>query len=170
MILVASKPDALSLTSPCRVIDTSSRIDGYRIGDLAAPVVDDGTYACGRPPSSTGRIEDRTRSVVHCADGTRLPATRFAHFFDDYADILRQFQVYWERPGQFTLRVISLDPCSDAAERTLIGRIVDNVDSGARIEVGRTESIPMVRTCRRAPPMSLVNQDFQAVQRTPERV
>ena len=66
----------------------------YRIGDLAVAVEQSGPCACGRSLSRIGRIEGRTQAIVHCADGTWLPGTFFAHFFKDYEHAIRFFQIH----------------------------------------------------------------------------
>ncbi len=61
---------------------------------------------CGRALSRIGRIEGRTQAIVHCADGTWLPGTFFAHFFKDYEYAIRFFQVHQTEVGAMTLRLV----------------------------------------------------------------
>ena len=92
----------------------------YRIGDLAVASEAAGPCPCGRSMARIGRIEGRTQAIVHCANGAWLPGTFFAHFFKDHDDVVRQFQVYQERAGEFTLRVVPGEAYSEAAVRGML--------------------------------------------------
>ena len=78
----------------------------YRIGDLAVAVDESTPCPCGRHLSRVGRIEGRTQAIVHCADGTWLPGTFFAHFFKDYEYAVRFFQIHQSEVGSMTLRLV----------------------------------------------------------------
>ena len=86
----------------------------YRIGDLAIAVDQGEPCPCGRTLSRIGEIQGRTQAIVHCANGTWLPGTFFAHFFKEYDHVVRFFQVVQEERGAFALRIVKGDQFTDA--------------------------------------------------------
>lgn len=135
----------------------------YRIGDLAVAVDHSDRCACGRDLSRVGRIEGRTQAIVHCADGTWLPGTFFAHFFKEHEYAIRHFQVHQETPGEFTLKIVKNPQFTDAALREILDELHQYTGAQTRIDVEFVEEIPMVRTGKRSPVVSTVGQDFQDV-------
>ena len=117
-----------------------------------------------------GRIEGRTQAIVHCANGTWLPGTFFAHFFKDHDDVIRQFQVYQEREGAFTLRVVPGDAYSEEDVQRMLDHLEEYVGPGTAVEIEVTDEIPLIRTGKRSPVVSLVHQDFQAIRAEHGRV
>jgi phenylacetate-CoA ligase len=132
----------------------------YRIGDLAV-AVEAGECACGRRLSRIGRIEGRTQAIVHCADGTWLPGTFFAHFFKEYEYAIRLFQVHQEVPGEFTLRIVKNRQFTEAAFREILDELRVYTGVGTGIDVEVVDEIPLVRTGKRSPVVSTIAEDFQ---------
>jgi phenylacetate-CoA ligase len=136
----------------------------YRIGDLAVAVDQTQSCPCGRTLSRIGEIQGRTQAIVHCADGTWLPGTFFAHFFKEYDYAVRFFQVVQDQPGAFALRVVKGPQYSDEAFERLLAELREYVGD-TTIDVQFVNEIPLVRTGKRSPVVSNVRQDFQELAR-----
>lgn len=134
----------------------------YRIGDLAVAFDDSKPCSCGLAHSRIGDIEGRTQAIVHCADGTWLPGTFFAHFFKDYEDVLRFFQIEQSEKGIFYLKVVKNEGHTDEKMTRLLDHLEKYV-GGTRIVVNYVDEIPLVRTGKRSPVVSTVVEDFQVL-------
>lgn len=135
----------------------------YRIGDLAAAVDQTQPCPCGRGLSRIGRIEGRTQAIVHCADGTWLPGSFFAHFFKEYEHILRHFQVVQETKGAFTLKVVKNAQFSEKGFDEMMTALREYTGADTTVDVEYVDEIPLVRTGKRSPVVSTVREDFQRV-------
>ena len=134
----------------------------YRIGDLALAVDQTIPCPCGRSHSRIGEIEGRTQAIVHCANGSWLPGTFFAHFFKDYETDIRFFQIEQSKKGEFNLKVVKNETFTDKSMRSIIEQLRDYVGETA-IEVQYVDEIPLVRTGKRSPVISSVADDFQTL-------
>ncbi len=134
----------------------------YRIGDLAVAVDNSTKCACGRSSRRIGEIAGRTQAIVHCKDGTWIPGTFFAHFFKDYEDVIRQFQIVQEMAGAFDIRVVLAEDASAELVPPVLERLRDYVGE-TQIGVEFVDEIPLVRTGKRSPVVSNVQLDFQSV-------
>ena len=142
----------------------------YRIGDLATAVDESELCPCGRAFQRIGRIEGRTQAIVHCADGTWLPGTFFAHFFKDYEYLVRFFQIHQEEKGAFTLKIVQSRQFTQRAFDEMLAQLRVYTGRGTQIDVEFVETIPLVRTGKRSPVVSTVREDFQQLgQRTGHR-
>jgi phenylacetate-CoA ligase len=138
----------------------------YRIGDLALAVDQSEPCACGRSLSRIGNIQGRTQAIVHCADGTWLPGTFFAHFFKDYEYAIRFFQVHQAEIGAMRLRLVkNLRFTDDALEELLDGLRIFTGDD-MHIDVDFVDEIPLGVTGKRTPVVSDIALDFQRLRRT----
>jgi phenylacetate-coenzyme A ligase PaaK-like adenylate-forming protein len=137
----------------------------YRIGDLAVAVEQSEPCACGRWLSRIGRIEGRTQAIVHCADGTWLPGTFFAHFFKDYEYAIRFFQVHQTEVGSMTLRLVKNSRFTDDALTELLDGLRSFTGQTMAIDVEFVDEIPLGVTGKRTPVVSEVALDFQQVTR-----
>ncbi len=135
----------------------------YRIGDLAVAVDQNYECKCGLAHSMIGEIEGRTQAIVHCANGTWLPGTFFAHFFKDYENCIRFFQVEQREKGSFTLRIVRNEGFSDLAMQSIIRHLREYVGE-THINVDYVSEIPLVRTGKRSPVISTVIEDFQTLE------
>ena len=115
----------------------------YRIGDLAdrgrrseSPV------RAARTLSRIGEIQGRTQAIVHCADGTWLPGTFFAHFFKEYDHVVRFFQVVQEERGAFALRVVKGDQFSSAGFDELMTALREYIVD-TKVDVEFVDEIPL---------------------------
>ena len=138
----------------------------YRIGDLATAVDNSGPCACGRSLSRIGQIEGRTQAIVHCANGTWLPGTFFAHFFKEYEHIIRFFQIEQDRRGAFTLRVVKNRQFTGGAFEDAINELRQYIGATV-IDVQHVDEIPLVRTGKRSPVVSTIREDFQSMAASP---
>jgi phenylacetate-CoA ligase len=138
----------------------------YRIGDLAVALDQSQPCACGRSLSRIGRIEGRTQAIVHCADGTWLPGTFFAHYFKDFEYAIRFFQVHQSEVGAMTLRLVRNSRFTDDALAELLEGLRGFTGQDMEIDVEFVDEIPLGVTGKRAPVVSEVGLDFQQVSRT----
>ena len=134
----------------------------YRIGDLALAVDQTVPCSCGRAHSRIGEIEGRTQAIVHCANGSWLPGTFFAHFFKDYETDIRFFQIEQSKKGEFNLKVVKNETFTDKSMRSIIEQLREYVGE-TTIEVQYVDEIPLVRTGKRSPVISSVADDFQTL-------
>lgn len=132
----------------------------YRIGDLAVALDDANPCACGRAHHRIGDIEGRTQAIVHCAGGTWLPGTFFAHFFKDHEDIIRFFQIEQHAKGAFTIRIVRNDGFSNQRLTEILVDLRKYIGE-TQVEVTFVDEIPLVRTGKRSPVVSFVSEDFQ---------
>jgi len=132
----------------------------YRIGDLAVAMDDTKPCACGRAHHRIGDIEGRTQAIVHCADGTWLPGTFFAHFFKDHEEVIRFFQIEQHEKGAFTIRIVRNDGFSNQRLTDILTGLGKYIGE-TQVEVNFVDEIPLVRTGKRSPVVSFVSEDFQ---------
>lgn len=134
----------------------------YRIGDLAVATDGSARCQCGRAHSMIGEIQGRTQAIVHCSDGTWIPGTFFAHFFKDYEDIIRLFQVHQEKKGSFTIRIVKNDSFSNQRLEEMLKHLKKFVGL-TDVNIDFVDEIPLVRTGKRSPVKSDVTEDFQQI-------
>jgi phenylacetate-CoA ligase len=134
----------------------------YRVGDLAMAVDQSSPCPCGRGLSRIGRIEGRTQAIVHCADGTWMPGTFFAHFFKDYDHLVRFFQIHQSRKGAFTLRIVKGEQWNIEGEAEMLDMLTGFLGD-TQVDVEHVDSIPLLRTGKRSPVVSEVREDFQGL-------
>jgi len=134
----------------------------YRIGDLAVALDNSVECECGLSHSRIGDIEGRTQAIVHCADGTWLPGTFFAHFFKDYENTIKLFQIKQSVKGSFTLKIVKSAGHS-SQEMLKVIRSLEKYTGDTQIDVEYVEEIPLVRTGKRSPVVSDISEDFQTV-------
>jgi phenylacetate-CoA ligase len=132
----------------------------YRIGDIATAIDNSVNCPCGRSHFRIGDIEGRTQAIVYCANGTWMPGTFFMHFFKDHYSVIEQFQIFQEEKECFTLKVIRGKEFSEEAFEKILFDLQTYVGM-SKIDIEYVEEIPLVRTGKRSPVVSLVNEDFQ---------
>ena len=132
----------------------------YRIGDLATAVDNSTNCQCGLHHVRIGEIEGRTQAIVHCANGTWMPGTFFMHFFKDYYSVIEQIQIFQERKDSFTLKVIKGKDFSEEEIQNILIKLQSYVGQ-TQIDLEYVDEIPLVRTGKRSPVVSLINEDFQ---------
>ena len=135
----------------------------YRIGDLAVALDNSEKCACGRAHMRIGDIEVRTQAIVHCADGTWLPGTFFAHFFKDFESTIRFFQIEQHDKGAFTLRIVRNSGFSESEMKIILNKLERYVGQ-TEITVEFVDQIPLIRTGKRSPVVSSVVEDFQQLE------
>ena len=134
----------------------------YRIGDLAVAFDNSADCKCGLAHNRIGDIEGRTQAIVHCANGSWLPGTFFAHFFKDHESVIRFFQVEQHTKGVFTLKIVKNDGYRQADMDAIVNQLRQYVGDTV-IEVVYVSEIPLVRTGKRSPVVSTVLEDFQSL-------
>ena len=112
-----------------------------------------------------GEIEGRTQAVVECGNGVFLPGTFFAHFFKEYTQIIRFFQVHQAVRGSFTLKIVPGDKFSNAELDEVINALRTYVGTAHEtpIRIDVVAEIPLVRTGKRSPVVSDLQYDFQEI-------
>ena len=135
----------------------------YRIGDLAV-AVEQISCPCGRNHSLIGKITGRTQALVACSNGVWLPGTFFAHFLKDYDYAIKHYQVYQEQLGSFELRIVPNSQFSDLISQKLIRELKTYAGDLTDIQIKLLDIIPLVKTGKRTPVISLVRQEFQSIQ------
>ena len=135
----------------------------YRVGDLALAVDATDPCPCGRGRSRIGPIQGRSQALVHCADGTWLPGTFFAHFFKDYEYLIQHFQIVQEEPGSFTLRVVPGQQFTERGLSATVESLRGYTGHDTRIDVDLVDEIPLVRTGKRTPVVSSLRVEFQEI-------
>jgi len=133
----------------------------YRIGDLAEALDDTSVSASGLAFPRIGRIEGRTQALVVCPDGTWLPGTFFAHYFKDYDQIIRHYQVVQEARDELTLRLVPALSFSERALEGIVRGLHQYVSDSMKIRTEIVESIPLVETGKRTGVVSKLDIDFQ---------
>jgi phenylacetate-CoA ligase len=134
----------------------------YRIGDLAV-AVDQKECPCGRNHSLIGKITGRTQALVACSNGVWLPGTFFAHFFKDFDYAIKHYQVFQEEFGSFEIRVVPNPQFSSQVSEVIVHELQKYAGNMTTIRFKIVESIPLVKTGKRTPVISLLRKDFQTI-------
>ena len=164
-LLVGERPAEIGEIGEIVVTDLLNRavpMIRYRIGDLAVAMDNSKPCECGRSHRRIGRIEGRTQAIVHCANGVWLPGTFFAHFFKGYENCVRFFQIHQSQKGEFELKMVKGSGFSIEKFDELIRDLRKYVGE-TKIDVVEVDEIPMVRTGKRSPVVSLITDDFQSI-------
>jgi len=135
----------------------------YRIGDLAQAVDESSPCPCGRSSTRIGTIIGRTQAIVHCADGTWLPGSFFAHYFKDFGQVIRHYQIHQTEVGAFTLRIVPHRDYlfTESMVDEMLGGLREFTGADTVIDVELMDEIPMGRTGKRSPVVSTVSAEFQ---------
>jgi phenylacetate-CoA ligase len=136
----------------------------YRIGDLAVAVDESKSCPCGNNFPRIGEIQGRTQAIVHCANGTWMPGTFFAHFFKDFEPVVRFFQIHQLEPNSFDLKIVKGTSWNESLFNQLLKDLSKYIGSETNVNVIYVDSIPLVRTGKRSPVVSEIPLDFQMVQ------
>lgn len=134
----------------------------YRVGDLATAVDNSAPCNCGRGLSRIGPIQGRAQALVHCSNGRWLPGTFFAHFFKEYDEMVKHFQVVQTVKGEFSLRILRNDQWSLTGWEGLLRSLRHFIDDTV-VHVDFVDSIPLLATGKRTPVISELNIDFQTL-------
>lgn len=115
----------------------------YRIGDLAVAMDNTKPSSYGRGLPRIGRIEGRTQSIIFCADGKYLPGTFFMHYFKDFENCIRQFQVIQEQVGSLTIRVVTAPYYTQFRLTDALNGLKHHVGETTKITVEFVGNIPL---------------------------
>jgi phenylacetate-CoA ligase len=89
-----------------------------------------------------------------------MPGTFFMHFFKDHYSVIEQIQIFQEKKESFTLKVIKGKDFTEEAFQKIVIELQKYVGQ-TKIDLDFVDEIPLVRTGKRSPVVSLVNEDFQ---------
>lgn len=137
----------------------------YRIGDLAVAVDNSIPCPCGRRTKRIGQIQGRTQAIVFCANGRWLPGTFFAHFFKEFDEVIRSFQVVQQARGSFDLMIIPGPQFSSNKMNEILGHLSEFVGE-TDVNVRLVSEIPLLATGKRSPVISNIPVDFQEISQT----
>jgi phenylacetate-CoA ligase len=135
----------------------------YRIGDLAVAMDDRVPCACRRGLPRIGNIEGRVQSIIVGGNGRYLPGTFFAHFFKEYAVLVRQYQVVQTRRGAITLRLVKGPRFSEPLLDELLAALRGYLGPTTEIDVEFVDVVPLGRTGKRQAVLSSVPVDYQDI-------
>lgn len=136
----------------------------YRIGDLAVAADNSRPTADGRGLPRIGRIEGRAQSIIKGTNGRYLPGTFFMHYFKDYEDCIRQFQIVQEREGELQINLVLAVPAiNDRVMQSLAG-LYHYVGDDMDINLDDVAEIPLGRTGKHTAVISRLTFDVQNVE------
>jgi hypothetical protein len=92
-----------------------------------------------------------------------MPGAFFLHFLKDHDEIINQFQIIQVEKGSFLLKVVKGSGHSDEKITDVLNRLGDFIGQ-TRIDLEYVTEIPLVRTGKRSPVVSLVVEDFQTLE------
>lgn len=136
----------------------------YRIGDLAL-CLEQRNCVCGRPLSQIGPIQGRAQALVSCANGVWLPGTFFAHFFKEYENLIKYFQVVQSEKDSFTLKYVKAGDFTEASFFKMQEKLSEFTGVNTVIDFDEVDEIPLLKTGKRTPVVSYLKPDFQDISR-----
>ena len=128
----------------------------YRIGDIGTVIDETVPCECGRKSQRIGAILGRTAALIITPKGRTLPGTFFAHFFKDYEEIVNHYQVVQVEPLRATLKIVKGRSWNEVAFQDLLTHL-DTFLDGLPTDLEFVTSIPLGRTGKRSPVVSLIN-------------
>ena len=134
----------------------------FRLGDLAR-AVEQTPCPCGRSLKLIGEIQGRSQAIVHCADGTWLPGSFFAHFFKDYEHLIKHFQIIQDKKAEVILTYVPGNQYTLQDFEKMTDHLVKYIGTDTKLIVIRVETIPMIATGKRSPVISRIDLDFQQI-------
>lgn len=108
----------------------------YDIGDLAD--FEDGTCDCGLPGRIINQVDGRKEDYILLSNGVRLG--RMDHIFKDMTSV-KEAQLYQDRPGSITVRIVKNVSYTDNDERCLISEFRKRVGNKADFKVEYLDQI-----------------------------
>jgi phenylacetate-CoA ligase len=137
----------------------------YRIGDLAV-CMEQITCSCGRAQKTIGEISGRTQAIIGCMNGVWLPGAFFLHFLKDFDFAIKHFQIFQEKLGFFEIRVVPTSLFNEEISKQIIAGLEPYTGIETKIVLKIVKEIPLVRTGKRTPVISLLSKDFQEIKPT----
>ena len=135
----------------------------YRIGDLAVATDSQEQCSCGRGLPLMGNIEGRVQAIIVNAEGVYLPGTFFAHFFKDYDQLVRQYQIIQDEEGLITMKIVKAEDYDDDEFQQMVRDLRIHLGEETSLSTQFVAHIPMVRTGKQQGSISLKKIDLQAV-------
>lgn len=117
----------------------------YKIGDLALPTTEE-ECGCGIDWPKIGKIVGREQSVIVTKEGKHVPGTFFDHFFKDYYDTIKQWQVVQETKNHLKVNlIVTSEKEFSQIENSLRDGLLEHL-GGIEISFELKDDMEMVRT------------------------
>lgn len=133
----------------------------YRIGDLAIALDSTEKCGCGRGLPLIGDIEGRVQAIIVNAEGVYLPGTFFAHFFKDYDQLVRQYQIIQNEDGLITLKIVKTEDYDEDEFQQIVQHLRLHLGQKTSLRIDFVSHIPMVHTGKHQGSISKLKIDFQ---------
>ena len=117
--------------------------------DLAEVLADHGPSQSGKNLPRIGRIEGRVQSLIRTMRDGWLPGTFFAHFFKDFDQIVRHYQVIQTEAGSVRILIVPDDHFSDESKTAIETGLRPFLGEGMRMTIELVETIPLLATGKR---------------------
>lgn len=134
----------------------------YAIGDLAR-AVEQKPCPCGRPHELIGEIIGRTQALVACSNGVWLPGTFFAHFFKDFDNEVRHYQIVQESDFSINVLVVPNSGWHKQSQSKILSKLQLFMGKENKIIFTLVDEIPLLQTGKRTPVISKVNYIFSEI-------
>lgn len=135
----------------------------YRIGDLAEAVDNSIPCGCGRNQPRIGRIQGRSQAIVKCGNGTWMPGTFFAHFFKDFEQEIKFFQIHQRIESEMELKIVKGQGWTESKFLEVIDSLKRHIGQESKVKIVFVDDIPLLRTGKRSPVVSELKLDFQSI-------
>lgn len=136
----------------------------YRIGDLAELSASQETCSCGRSTPRISRIVGRTQALVEGGNGVLMPGTFFSHFFKEYFDYVKSYQVHQALDRTITVKCIPTSRMQESISQEIIQKLKIYLGSASSVKYEQVDEIPLGRTGKRQSVISELHRDFQELQ------
>jgi phenylacetate-CoA ligase len=136
----------------------------YRIGDLAVAMDNNIQSPCGRGLPRIGRIEGRAQAIIKGTNGRYLPGTFFMHYFKDFEDCIRQFQITQEHLGELQVNIVRGERFDHSTFAAIMTGLRPYVGTEMIFTIRYLDSIPLGRTGKHQATISTLRFDVQNVE------
>jgi phenylacetate-CoA ligase len=108
-----------------------------------------------------GNIEGRVQAIIVNAEGIYLPGTFFAHFFKDYDQLVRQYQIIQDEEGVITLKIVKAEDYDEDEFQRMIQNLRVHLGHKTSLSTEFVTHIPMIRTGKQQGSISLKKSIFR---------
>jgi phenylacetate-CoA ligase len=133
----------------------------YRIGDLAelSPLLN--SCPCGRSTTKISRIIGRTQALVEGGNGVLMPGTFFSHFFKEYFDYVKSYQIIQSADKSIKIKLIPTARMHSDIPLEITRGLKIHLGSDSLVTCELVDEIPLGRTGKRQSVVSELHFDFQ---------
>jgi phenylacetate-CoA ligase len=117
----------------------------YQIGDLAIRPSNESFKNNKIQFRTLGEIQGRTKAIIICENNTWVPGTFFAHFFKEYSELIKSYQVIQNVLEEIELKLVKNINASNASIDKMINELRKTVGN-IRINISYHEKIEMIKT------------------------